>query len=249
MIDLLVGRESGVENPRLAIYVNGQVLYHGAPGSVPKNVSRKHCHIIIGNDAILTVEDITDNNFLFINGTECKKKSGVKITDTIELGPSKYRLDTQAIAKVVSLNQSFSIKHLEDVFNTYQKTKFDLQVKERKLNAISAFPGIMTMISIGAAFFFQNQYIRIWSVVFAAVFGLIFALIRFKYAKGIPLQNRKYDDEFREKYVCPNPACNRYLGQTPYKELIKNRSCPYCKSNFTDQLQDHFVPEPTHFVE
>lgn len=234
MIELLIGRESGVENPRLAVTQNGQIQYFGTPGSVPRDVSRKHCRIQIGDDSRMTVEDLTDNNFIYINGSECKRKVGVSLSDTIELGPSKYRLDIDTIIKTLSTKQSFSIKHLEAVYENYQKEKFDMQVKQGKLNALSALPGVLSMISIGAAVFLQNQDVRTWAIVLAAVFALAFAMIRYRNATVIPLKTRKMEEAFREKYVCPNPLCGRFLGATPYKEIVKNRSCPYCKSKFID---------------
>ena len=234
MIELIIGRESGVENPRLAVTQNGQTQYFGTPGSVPKDVSRKHCRIQVGADGKMIVEDLTDNNFIYINGMDCKRKVNVSLTDTIELGPSKYRLDLDTIIKTLSAKQSFSIKHLEAVYEGYQTDKFDIQVRERKLNALSALPGVLSMISIGAAFILQNQDVRTWSIVLAAVFALAFAIIRYRNATIVPLKTRKMDDAFREKYVCPNPLCGRFLGATPYKELVKNHSCPYCKSKFTE---------------
>lgn len=234
MIELLIGRESGVENPRLSVTQNGQNLYFGAPGSVPKDVSRKHCRILIGDDSKMTVEDLTDNNFIYINGSDCKRKDSVSLSDTIELGPSKYRLDIDTIIKTLSTKQSFSIKHLKAVYEDYQKEKFDMQVKQGKLNALSALPGVLSMISIGAAVFLQNQDVRTWAIVLAAIFALAFAVIRYRNATVVPLKTRKIEEAFREKYVCPNPLCGRFLGVTPYKEIVKNRSCPYCKSKFID---------------
>lgn len=234
MIVLLIGRESGVENPRLAVTLNGQIHYFGTPGSVPKDVSRKHCRIQIGDDSKMTVEDLTDNNFIFINGVDCKRRGDVSFSDTIELGPSKYRLDIDTIIKTLSTKQSFSIKHLEAVYDGFQKEKFDMQVKQGKLNALSALPGVLSMISIGAAVFFQNQDVRTWAIVLAAIFALAFAVIRYRNATVVPMKTRKMEEAFREKYVCPNPLCGRFLGATPYKEIVKNRSCPYCKSKFTE---------------
>ena len=232
MIELLIGRESGVENPRLAVTQNGQTLYFGTPGSVPKDVSRKHCLIQIGDDSKMVVEDLTDNNFIYINGVDCKRKCGVNLSDTIELGPSKYRLDMDTIIKTLSSKQSFSIKHLEAIYDGYQKDKFDMQVKQGKLNALSALPGILSMTSIGLAVFIENA--RIIMIVIAAVFALVFALIRYRNASKVPLQTRKLEESFREKYVCPNPACGHFLGGTPYKELLRNKACPYCKAKFTE---------------
>ena len=234
MIELIIGRESGVENPRLAVTQNGQTQYFGTSGSVPKDVSRKHCRIQVGADSKMVVEDLTDNNFIYINGSDCKRKVDVSLADTIELGPSKYRLDMDTIIKTLSAKQSFSIKHLEVVYDGYQKEKFDMQVKQGKLNALSALPGVLSMISIGAAVFLQNQNIRTWAIILAAVFALVFAVIRYRNATIVPLKTKRMDDAFREKYVCPNPLCGRFLGAAPYKELVKNRSCPYCRSKFSE---------------
>lgn len=234
MIELIIGRESGVENPRLSVTQNGQTHYFGTPGSVPKDVSRKHCRIRVDADSKMIVEDLTDNNFIYINGSDCKRKVDVSLADTIELGPSRYRLDMDTIIKALSTKQSFSIKHLEAIYDGYQKEKFDMQVQQGKLNALSALPGVLSMISIGAAVFFQNQDVRTWAIVLAAIFALAFAIIRYRNATVVPLKNRKMDEAFREKYICPNPLCGRFLGATPYKELVKNRSCPYCRSKFTE---------------
>ena len=234
MIEIVIGRESGVENPRLAVTQNGQTFFFGTPGSVPKDVSRKHCRIMVDENGKLTVEDLTDNNFIYINGADCKRKAGVGLADTIELGPSRFRLDLETILKSLSSKQSFSIKHLEAVYDGYQREKFDMQVKERKLNALSALPGVLSMVSIGAAVFFQSQEVRTWAVILAAAFALAFAIIRYRNATVVPMKTRKLEEGFREKYVCPNPLCNHFLGSTPYKELVKNRSCPFCKSKYSD---------------
>lgn len=232
MIELMIGRESGVDNPRLAVIQNGQIHYFGMPGSVPKDVSRKHCRIQIGEDGKMVVEDLTDNNFIYINGADCKRKVGVSLSDTLELGPSKFRLDMDTIIRTLSSKQTFSIQHLEAIYDAYQKEKFDMQVKQGKLNALSALPGILSMTSIGLAFFIDKA--RIIMIVIASIFALAFALIRFRNATKVPRKNQKLEESFREKYVCPNPACGHFLGAIPYRELLKNRACPYCKTKFTE---------------
>lgn len=230
MTELTIGREGGVENPRLAIYQGDRTVFYGTPGSVPKTVSRKHCKVTIDDTGKVSLEDITENNFTFVNGVDCKVKSNIGVHDVIELGSSRYLLDLDAILKSMSSKQAFSVKHLEAVYDRYQKDKLDMQVRQGKMNAISALPGILSMTSIGIAVFLPSA--RVIMIAFAAVFALVFALIRYKNASKTPLKTRNIEESFREKYVCPNPACNRFLGATPYKELIRNRSCPYCKAQF-----------------
>lgn len=232
MMDLMIGRESGTENPRLAIEQNGKTFYWGKPGSVPKSVSRKHCHVSVEDDSTILIQDITENNFLYVNGVDCKRKGGVSISDTIELGPDKYRLDLEGILKALSSQQTYDISPLKGIYETYRKDREDLQVSQGRFNALSALPGILSMTSIGLAVFIENA--RIVMIVVAALFALAFALIRYRNASKIPERNRKLEEDFREHYVCPNPACGHFLGGTPYKELLKNRTCPYCKSRFTE---------------
>ena len=234
MKEMIIGREAGVpkEQARLAIQMGGKTYFVGNKGSVPNNVSRQHCKISLSGDNKMTVENLTENNLLYINGKDCRRKEGVALTDRIELGPDKFLLDVEAILKPLSANQSYSIKHLEVVFDNYQKEKLDLQVKQGKFNAISSLPGILSMTSIGLAALFPP--VRFIMIAVAALSAIAFAVIRYKSASQIPLKNRELDEQFRAKYICPNPACNHFLGMTPYKELIKNHSCPYCKCKFTE---------------
>ena len=232
MMELTIGRESGVENPRLAIEQNGKTFYWGKPGSVPKSVSRKHCHVSVEDDAKMLIEDITENIFLYVNGVDCKRKGDVGITDTVELGPDRYRLDLEGILKAISSQQTYDISHLKEIYESYQKEKYDLQVSQGKLNALSALPGILSMTSIGLAVFIENA--RIVMIVVAALFALAFALIRYRNASKVPKKNKELEEIFRDHYVCPNPSCGHFLGAIPYKELLKNKACPYCKSKFTE---------------
>lgn len=232
MIKLLIGRESGTEKPRLSITRDGQTEYFGKPGSVPKSVSRKHCCIEIGDDQSITIEDVTDSNFMFINGTECKRRKNVQLDDKIELGPDRYVLDLSSIVKSVAAQQTWHIAHLEKIYNDYHQAKLDNQIKQGKLGALSALPGVLSMTSIGVAAFVEGA--RLPMIVVAAVFAGAFAAIRIKNAKEVPIKLKKMDDDFKETYVCPNPTCSRFLGSMSYKDLLKTRACPYCKAKYIE---------------
>ena len=233
MIELLIGREAGVERPRLAATQNGQTLYFGNPGSVPKGVSRKHCKITVGDDSTITIEDITENNFMYVNGVDCKKKKNISTSDTIELGPTRYKLELETILKTVSAKQVFSIQHLEAIQKEYQKAKMDMQVKQGKINAASMLPGIISTFSMLLMLVWQSTLPRLILGTIAAGGMVFFLILRSRTAESNPKKVKELEDNYREHYVCPNPACQHFLGTTPYKELIKNRTCPYCKAKFT----------------
>ena len=84
-MEIIIGRESGKEQPRLSILADGQNLIMGEPGSVPKSVSRSHCRIDKGNDGKMAITLIAETNQLFVNGVEYKAKA-ISKDDFIELG-------------------------------------------------------------------------------------------------------------------------------------------------------------------
>ena len=91
-MDIVIGRESGAAEPRLCLKTGTTTKYIGAAGSVPRSVSRSHCVISIDGNNNLTINNVSDQNALYVNGMEYKSKS-ISETDLIELGPEKYRLD------------------------------------------------------------------------------------------------------------------------------------------------------------
>ena len=230
MMKLEIGRESGAENPRLAISIDGMTTYYGQPGGVPKSVSRKHCRVMIKDDLTFDIEDITDNNFMYVNGLDCKRRSALQLIDKIELGPDHYHLDLESILKPLLSKRDWHISHLQKVHDDYNQNRLDIQIKQGRLGALSALPGVLSMASIGLAFVIPQA--RVAMIIAAAVLAIAFVIIRIQSASNTPLKVKALDDQFREQYVCPNPACGRFLGNTPYKELLKNKSCPYCKSRF-----------------
>lgn len=241
MIEFTVGRESGTEMPRLAIVKDGKTVYFGTPGSVPKGVSRLHCKVIVDDDASITIENVTENNLMNVNGVDCRVKRNLGLDDTIELGSCRYRLELETIVKALASNQSYSISHLEQIYQSYEKERMDYQIKQSKLGLWSSLPGVLSLFSIGAVLLFSGKsgddgmVLRGVLIGMAAFLAIVFFVMRL-------IMNKKYnprimkqrDDAFREQYVCPNPSCRRFLGLTPYKEILRNGSCPYCRAKFEE---------------
>ena len=88
------------------------------------------------------------------------------------------------------------------------------------------------MTSIGLAVVIPG--LRIVMLVVAAIFALAFAIIRYKNASKIPLKTQDMEARFRKKYICPNPTCHHFLGNTPYQELVEHKECPFCHCRFTE---------------
>ena len=234
MIEFTLGRESGTDMPRLAVSKDGKTLFFGAPGSVPQGVSRLHCRVIVEDDSKITIEDVTDNNLMFVNGLDCKRKQNVGMNDTVELGACKYKLELDAILKMLSANQSFSIAHLEQIYEDYDNETIDSQIKQNTASVWRTFPLILSMMAGVAASIFNKGIIHGVLVCIAVLLAIVFFVLFLRKASQNPIETRKRNQDFREKYVCPNPACQHFLGMTPYKDLLKNKTCPFCRAKFTE---------------
>ena len=235
-MNIVIGREEGTDQPRLCLIIdsgnsNGvKTAFIGAPGSVNKKVSRKHCSIEVDSStsAILSLTDITENNFMYINGRECKSKKGIKTTDTVELGPEKYLLDMDAVLKACLGAPTVSISGLGKIYDKYQKDVMEMQVKQGKMNAFSSLPMVFSMGSGILAMAVEEA--RIIGVALALLFMIGFAVLRFRWATEIPKKKRALEDKFHNEYVCP--SCGQFLGSVRPDELAKKTNCPYCKAKW-----------------
>ena len=232
--ELIIGRERGVENPRLAVIRDGKPVFFGKPGSVPKNVSREHCRVTIDAKGEITVEDITQNNFMFVNGTECKKRGNVHPDDVIELGPDRFRVNLGDILKMLSASAEWHIGHLQKVYDDYQAVMIQDEIKRNRLNAFRIITPSISVIACVIAFVVKEPLVQMIGGIISVLFMLGFAALMFIKGSSDPVKRRRLQDDFRDRYVCPNPSCGCFLGQITYKELLKRRSCPHCKGKFVE---------------
>jgi hypothetical protein len=196
-------------------------------------VSRSHCKLELQDDGRIRITNVSDQNSLYVNGTEYKTKLIAK-EDLVQLGSERYSLDVKAVLKVLASDssqpKSYKISYLKDVWDNYSQAKLDIQIRERKMNALSAIPGVLSMISIALSF--VNDGVRPVFITIAAVSALAFALIRMKNAGEVPLEQKELDERFQDEYVCPN--CKHYLGYKSYKLVLKDGGCPWCKAKYTE---------------
>lgn len=232
-IDVIIGRESGTESPRLCVKMGEKSVFFGNPGSVPKTVSRSHCRLQTDGDR-MTISNVSDQNSLFVNGVEYKSKSITK-TDLVELGPERFRLDLTTILDQIEklpaqdISGAYYIIHLKNIWDNYSNNKIAIQIRERKINALSAIPGVISMISIALSFI---DGLRAIFITAAAVFALTFALVRIKSAGKVPLRQKELDERFQDEYVCPH--CKHFLGNQRYDLILRNGGCPWCKAKFRE---------------
>lgn len=243
---ILVGKEPG--QGRLLVAVQGKAAAIGSPGCVPNCVSRckptenvAHAKIAIDQNGNITLTNMKDQNVTFVNGSEIASKR-INQSGTVELGKDRFSVSVPLIleiAKQIVGGMKFNITHLSGVWDRYEQEidriaqqqqetgkKRMLPIMVGSLSGVAS-PILATLVAV------NTLYITV--PVAAISFGLYF--INYK-KKDTSYEERKAATEkFTDEYVCPNPECNKFLGNLSYKLLKKQYSmqCPYCKSEFVEK--------------
>lgn len=238
-MEYIIGRESGVDFPRLCIRDGEYKYYYGSSGSVPQSVSRCHCCILEKPDGKFLIRNLSDHNVLYVNGVEYKEIL-VEENDVVELGPERYRINLGTIVDAVRAERAKRLKtgtnsedcdisELKKVWTDYNQAKLNIQIRERKFNALSTIPGVISMISIALSFI---EGLRALFISVSALSAIVFAIIRIKNAENVPIKQKELDEKFQDEYICPR--CGHFLGNQRYELLLRNGSCPWCKAAFKE---------------
>lgn len=229
-MDIIIGREEHASEPRLRLIVDGKEKFLATNTHVPKTVSRRHCKLSV-NGSEFVIENMKEGvNPIYVNGQEVERKR-IKKEDKIQLGREQYSVDVAAILSILdNLDDSVSIVHLEKVYNDFQDAKLNMQIRERKLNAISRFSGLITTAGILCAVIPSMANLRTISLVIALIAGLVLAFVAMGDSKKTPLKIKEMTEKFQDEYVCPK--CGKPFGNIRYKDLAKYVACPGCKVKF-----------------
>lgn len=255
---ILVGKEPG--QGRLLVAVQGKAAAIGSPGCVPNCVSRckptenvAHAKIVIDQNGNIILSNMKSQNVTFVNGSEIASKR-INESNTVELGKDRFSVSVPIILetakKIVGATgggggkpeppkKKFNITHLSGVWDRYEQEidriaqqqqetgkKRMLPIMVGSLSGVAS-PILATLVAV------NTLYITV--PVAAISFGLYF--VNYK-KKDTSYEERKAATEkFTDEYVCPNPECNKFLGNLSYKLLKKQYSmqCPYCKSEFVEK--------------
>lgn len=235
-MEIIIGREEGAR--RLHCIADGREFNLGVAGSVPSSVSRKHCKIHVSGNNI-RVENMRDMNITYVDGTQVFNK---QITENckLQLGTEKYNVPLKQILSLVGYkNQSphpqelqnkthstFSLAPLEEIWNEYEKRKFEIQQHniDQQNKQRMMMGARMTLGSI-----------PIVGQIAGAIMGAKMVHDASNSNDAVPLfiKLRNLDEEFALKYACPNPECGRPFGSQPYRQVKFIKKCPSCGCQYT----------------
>lgn len=233
-MDLIIGRDAATSRLQVVDKQTGSVRLYGNAGSVPMDVSRQHCEIIVTPNGTISIKNIKAANVTFVNGVQILSKN-LSQTDNVQLGNSRFTLNWQGILNVIpptpSVPSFVNIGHLQNVWDNYNDKTNELNIKERKLNALSRVSGIFSMLAIASGFLLRGQDNTLYFLLYgiAILLTLGFTIVSYINASKIPEEKENLKNAFMKNYICPNPKCHRFLGFTHFSVLSQNTNCPYCK--------------------
>ena len=260
---ILIGKEPGQGRLLVSATTNGQtkVTAIGNINSVPNCVSRckptegvAHCQITIDSNGDMTLTNLKPQNVTFVNGTEIVSKR-ISLESHVALGKDRYIINLYALLSTVTqivgtsnpVNPSNpnkpastprSIRHLERVWNDYDKALYDLQIRQKKDGIFRSLymPIIIASTLLGYALNFlgiDKQLTSVLSILFYIIAASVLFYGLYKAIKDKSIEERKeLNEKFQDDYICPH--CNHFLGFQAYKILKQNSNCPYCKGGFTE---------------
>lgn len=251
MAEAIIGREHGTN--RLIMRINNQAYALSTPGSAPKTVSSTHCRLLISEKRELTLSNIKSQLNTYVDGIQINSKH-ITFQSRVELGEDHFPVDMAMVQKVIDqvLPASYSIKHLEDVWEWYLSSNKEIVLKEQKRNNIRNLQGAFMTIGMLIMILpeiLKNEFPQIMEADFAPYINALrfilgipaVAIPIYFYIRGLNQKNQlvvqqdRLKKEFERKYVCPNPKCNRFMGSIPYSQLKYTQKCsnPECGCHYT----------------
>lgn len=222
-MEIIIGRDP--QSGRMMLTVDGNEQLSSTSQTLPKSVETQHCKFTI-NDGRIHLKNLDVNNYTFVNGQMIESKA-ISKNDKIELGKDRVLLNWAILNPYMPID----ISHLKKVWEEYEKENINLQIKERKFNAIRSATGIFTMVAIALSIATGGKskwYFVLYGVAILA--SVIFFVKAYLDSSKIPQKRLELTRQFQRDYVCPK--CKHSMGSQPYEFLAQNSHCPYCKTQF-----------------
>lgn len=225
MMNLILGRDAATG--KLRVSANGKASLIGLKENVPKSVSREHISITIEDDGTMVLRNLNTENDTYVNGMGVEVKQ-ISKEDRIELSEEHYSLSWDILGAFVPMY--VDIRPLRQIWHWYDTTQLEMRESERKAQNVQRLSGILSSCGILFMFFEGLGPIRFILTGLSVIIAVYFFVRGNNSDSSLNIKLYNLGNEFRKKYICPNPKCHHFMGNTPYDILIQNRACPYCKA-------------------
>lgn len=198
--------------------------------------------VVNGNRVMKTI--VTPNTYITLSGT-----TTLKVADLLPLAapsPAPRQAPSFVPRQAPSSpprpvqkpsTPTYSIAHLEAVWEDYHETLLDIQRRQRTTTLLRSASPMFTVgsgVIAGIANRMGSQDVCVFTAILAGI-GLI--LMFYSFFKGLSDNSIEEKEEatelFNSYYVCPNPKCHHFMGNQAYQIVSQHKNCPWCKCKFT----------------
>lgn len=227
ILELTIGRDATTGQLRMS---NGkQSQNFGDKDGVPKSVSREHVSLSVTEKGEIILKNLNVENDTYVNGKGIEQKQ-IQRGDRIELGNDRWELSWNQFLDAV-IPKFADIRPLEQVWKDFRTRQVEMQIKERKFNALRSATGLLTMAAVALSGVFgrdNSLYLCLYGT--AALISAVFFVLSYRWASKIPMENAKLQEEAEKKYVCPE--CGKLFPLQKYEQLKQQGRCMNCKAIF-----------------
>ena len=207
-----------------------------------KSVSGKHLKLTTLPDGNVQVEDLGSSNGTFIDGVRIIKKVvnrntviqlgshySFKVCDVLPETPKADRVHPQTpnATSTPKTMPEYSIRPLKKIWEEFERTKEELDEKNKNIQLWRSAAPIFTMGSGALGVIFPYAFILTFIGLGLTIYAFYMAK-NFDYKKSI----NEAQDKFENMYLCPN--CNHFLENRKYKLLVQDKKCRYCGCKFKE---------------
>lgn len=137
------------------------------------------------------------------------------------------------------------ISHLRKISNVYNQQKMKIESKSSMINSLRGLTILVTMGAGTVASYFttkndtdaeEGKMIGIFCLVGAAILMIIFLLVINNFNKKLMKKRMTNDHNYAVKYVCPE--CHVSFRGKIYENILAERCCPKCKTEYYDKNQE-----------
>jgi hypothetical protein len=217
------------------------------------DISSHHARITFLGNGNFLVEDLDSTNGVYVNGYRIQK-ANVTTRDEVRLSEATV-LNLAAIfelnapkqpqqAKTEPKDFSFEFAELKQVWEEYNRVK--IQVSKNYQKKANMFQIVAGFLPVGIWLLVKEIYINqfkedhdrynewmSYMMVFTATGSALGVALRSFFIQPPQEKLNNLDEEFRVRYVCPNPECRTQLGNIPWQSYINQGKCFRCQAKYT----------------
>ena len=209
------------------------------------DVGRVHAKLTVCDDYTLILEDCNSTTGTYINLHKIIRKR-VSLNTEVRLGNDfvfkVHKLLPTALTDAIKKKSKEKIKNaflaLEPIWDTYEAEKSQLEESSAKSVFLNRMPYLVSLLSgIFSSLYSSALYVKIIvpSCAFILTTLVAYAIDKNgeKKRKQLTCKSRNLETLFKESYICPNPDCQKFLGNMSFDKLKHERRCSYCKCEWT----------------